>query len=124
MRRFILRRSGESLLSLLGVTVLVFVLSRSTGDPVRLMLGTEGTPEQIADRLGELRDAGVDGINLAHWTLPDSYVEFVDEVMPVLRLRGLARTEYSRGGLRERLTGSAQVNPRHPAARYRGAFRD
>ncbi|PTL72127.1 LLM class flavin-dependent oxidoreductase [Rathayibacter caricis DSM 15933] len=83
-----------------------------------------GTPEQIADRLGELRDAGVDGINLAHWTLPDSYVEFVDEVMPVLRSRGLARTEYSRGGLRERLTGSAQVNPRHPAARYRGAFRD
>ncbi|WP_348520047.1 NtaA/DmoA family FMN-dependent monooxygenase [Arenivirga flava] len=28
------------------------------------------------------------------------------------------------GGLRERLTGSARIDPRHPAARWRGAFRD
>ncbi|KQQ06183.1 MULTISPECIES: NtaA/DmoA family FMN-dependent monooxygenase [unclassified Rathayibacter] len=82
-----------------------------------------GTPEQIADGLAELRDAGVDGINLAHWTLPDTYVDFVDHVMPVLRERGLARSHYEPGGLRERLTGSARVDPRHPAARYRGAFR-
>ncbi|ROP49570.1 MULTISPECIES: NtaA/DmoA family FMN-dependent monooxygenase [unclassified Rathayibacter] len=99
----------------------------TVADLARLTVGRHqrvvGTPEQIADRLSELRDAGVDGINLNHWSLPDSYVEFVDEVMPVLRARGLARSEYAPGGLRERLTGSARLNPRHPAARYRGAFR-
>ncbi|MDY0914806.1 LLM class flavin-dependent oxidoreductase, partial [Rathayibacter festucae] len=99
----------------------------TVADLARLAVGRHqrvvGTPEQIADRLSELRDAGVDGINLNHWTLPDSYVEFVDQVMPVLRSRGLARSHYEPGGLRERLTGSARVNSRHPAARYRGAFR-
>ena len=82
-----------------------------------------GTPEQIADHLAELRSAGVDGINLASWSLPGSYEEWVDHVTPVLQERGLARREYEPGGLRERLTGSARVDESHPAARWRGAFR-
>lgn len=83
-----------------------------------------GTPEQIADHLDELRGAGVDGINLANATLPGTYDEWVDHVVPVLQDRGLAHREYAPGGLRERLTGSARLDPRHPAARWRGAFRD
>lgn len=83
-----------------------------------------GTPEQIADRLVEWQDAGVDGINVINWVLPGSFEEFAEKVLPVLRQRGLAQTEYAPGTLREKLFGRAHLDERHPAARYRGAFRD
>lgn len=84
-----------------------------------------GTPESIADRLGEWRDAGVDGVNVIYQTTPGSFVDFVDHLTPVLQKRGLAQREYGPGPtLRERLFDGrgAHINARHPAARYRGAF--
>jgi hypothetical protein len=56
--------------------------------------------------------------------LPGSYVDFIDHVMPVLRARGLAAPEppSEPGTLRRRLFGTDQLNARHPARRYRGAF--
>ena len=81
-----------------------------------------GTPEQIADQLEKWQAAGVDGINVVNWVIPGSFEEFADKVLPVLRDRGLAQSEYAPGTLREKLFGSALLNPRHPAARYRGAF--
>lgn len=81
-----------------------------------------GTPEQIADRLQEWQDAGVDGINVINWVIPGSFAEFADEVLPVLRERGLAQSEYREGTLRAKLFGTDRLNDRHPAAAYRGAF--
>jgi long-chain alkane monooxygenase len=81
-----------------------------------------GTPEQIADRLAEFRAAGVDGINMFNSTIPGSYSEFIEHVMPVLRERGLAQSEYAPGTLRRKWFGSDRLNERHPATRYRGAF--
>jgi FMN-dependent oxidoreductase (nitrilotriacetate monooxygenase family) len=82
-----------------------------------------GTPEQIADRLEQWREAGVDGINVGNATIPGSYDEFIDHVIPVLRERGLARGESAPVTFRERLFGSGdRLNDRHPAAHYRGAF--
>lgn len=84
-----------------------------------------GTPESIADRLVEWRDAGVDGVNVIYQTTPGSFVDFVDHLTPVLQKRGLAQREYGPGPtLRERLFDGrgAHINARHPAARYRGAF--
>jgi long-chain alkane monooxygenase len=84
-----------------------------------------GTPESIADRLEEWRDAGVDGVNVIYQTTPGSFVDFVDHLTPVLQKRGLAQREYGPGRtLRERLFEGrgARINARHPAARYRGAF--
>jgi FMN-dependent oxidoreductase (nitrilotriacetate monooxygenase family) len=83
-----------------------------------------GTPEQIADVLAEWQAAGVDGINVINWVIPGSFAEFADKVLPVLRARGLAQTEYTEGPLRQKLFGDARLNERHPAARYRGAFAD
>jgi FMN-dependent oxidoreductase (nitrilotriacetate monooxygenase family) len=83
-----------------------------------------GTPEQIADVLERWRDAGVDGINVINWVIPGSFAEFADEVLPVLRERGLAQAEYAEGPLRQKLFGAPRLNDRHPAARYRGAFSD
>ncbi|MET1044612.1 MAG: LLM class flavin-dependent oxidoreductase [Microbacteriaceae bacterium] len=81
-----------------------------------------GTPEQIADQLEIWQDAGVDGINVINWVIPGSFGEFADTVLPVLRERGLAQTDYAAGPLRQKLFGEARLNDRHPAARYRGAF--
>ena len=44
-----------------------------------------GTPEQIADRLEQWQDAGIDGINIINQTIPGSYTDFIDGVLPELR---------------------------------------
>ena len=95
------------------------------GDLARLLARNTtivGTPEQIADQLEVWQAAGVDGINVINWVIPGSFEEFADQVMPELRRRGLAQTEYAEGTLRHKLFGSDHLNERHPAARYRGAF--
>lgn len=82
-----------------------------------------GTPEQIADQLAVWQAAGVDGINVINATIPGSYTEFIEHIMPVLQKRGLARTSYTPGTLRRKLTGRDTLPDTHPAAAYRGAFR-
>src|SRR3954447_2279924 len=48
MLTFILRRLGQSVFVLLGVTVGAFLLVHLSGDPIKLMLPFDATPEQIA----------------------------------------------------------------------------
>lgn len=82
-----------------------------------------GTPEQIVDELERWQDAGIDGVNVMNQILPGSYTDFIEGVLPELRKRGLAQTEYRPGTLREKVFGrGARVEPTHPAARFRGAF--
>ncbi|MBJ7288658.1 LLM class flavin-dependent oxidoreductase [Williamsia sp.] len=81
-----------------------------------------GTPESIADVLEDWRAAGVGGINVVNSTIPGSYEEFIDHVLPVLRDRGLARRDYADGTARRRATGRDRLPDTHPAAAYRGAF--
>lgn len=81
-----------------------------------------GTPEQIADTLAEWQAAGVGGINVINATIPGSYLEFAEHVLPVLRERGLAQHEYAEGTVRRKLSGHDRLPATHPAARYRGAF--
>lgn len=80
---------------------------------------TVGTPEQIADRLASWAEAGADGFNLIYSVTPGSFGDFIDGVVPVLRARGLVRTDYEPGALRQKLTGSPRLPDRHPAAAYR-----
>ncbi|WP_072804250.1 LLM class flavin-dependent oxidoreductase [Rhodococcoides yunnanense] len=99
------------------VTIADFVKQKQ--DTTRLV----GTPEQIADALETWQDAGVDGVNIQYLTTPGTYVDFVDQVIPVLQERGLAQREYAPGALRGKLFGrSNRVESSHPAARWRGAF--
>lgn len=83
-----------------------------------------GTPETIADQLSEWQEAGIDGINLIYHTTPGSFIDFIENVTPILQKRGLAQSEYAEGSFRERLfaEGTARLPDRHPASRYRGAF--
>jgi alkanesulfonate monooxygenase SsuD/methylene tetrahydromethanopterin reductase-like flavin-dependent oxidoreductase (luciferase family) len=80
-----------------------------------------GTPEQLADTFQEWVRAGVDGFNLAYAITPDTFVDFVEGVVPVLQRRGLMQTEYQEGTLREKLFGHghARLRDPHPAAQYR-----
>lgn len=60
-----------------------------------------GTPEQVADTIEEWFHGGAaDGFNIMPPTLPSGLELFVDHVVPILRARGLFRTEYSASTLR------------------------
>ena len=77
-----------------------------------------GAPEQIADRLEEWIDAGVDGFNLSYATLPGSFEDFIEGVVPELQRRGRMQRDYAEGTLREKLFPGRgpRVAPPHPAA--------
>ena len=63
-----------------------------------------GTPEQIADQMESiLEETGGDGFNITPTTMPDSFNEFVDHVVPILQKRGVHRKEYSGTTLRDHL---------------------
>lgn len=66
-----------------------------------------GTPVDVADTIERWFLAGAaDGFNLMPDVFPDGLEVFVDEVVPLLRTRGLFRRAYAETTLRERLTGS------------------
>ncbi|HSF33404.1 MAG TPA: ABC transporter permease [Candidatus Tectomicrobia bacterium] len=48
MQRYILRRVFQSVLTLLVLSVLIFIVCRLTGDPVLLMLPDDASPEDVA----------------------------------------------------------------------------
>lgn len=74
-----------------------------------------GTPEQIADKVQQYADAGVDGFNVVPVTTLGWWDEWVEHVVPVLQKRGLARKEYRPGTLREKLFGKeSQLPATHP----------
>ncbi|MGW2032968.1 LLM class flavin-dependent oxidoreductase [Streptomyces sp. NPDC001811] len=63
-----------------------------------------GTPEQIADHIETwFRSFAADGFHISFPYLPGPAEDFVDHVVPLLRQRGLLRTEYEGGTLRENL---------------------
>ncbi|MGX9964605.1 LLM class flavin-dependent oxidoreductase [Roseomonas sp. F4] len=82
-----------------------------------------GDPAQVADALeGWMREAGVDGFNLSRSVMPESLVDFIDLVVPVLQERGLYKTSYAPGTYREKLFGADRLLPAgHPAAGHRWA---
>ena len=82
-----------------------------------------GTPEQIAQQLATWQEAGIDGINVINATVPGSYTEFIEHIMPELRKRGLAKEAYTPGTLRRKIFGDDRLPLTHPATAYRGAFR-
>lgn len=97
-----------------AATTLVVELARRERLTVRQLIGRlgggrghltfAGTPEQVADAIEEWFTRGAaDGFNIMPAVLPSGLGLFVDHVVPILRARGLLRTEYGpRRTLRER----------------------
>lgn len=72
-----------------------------------------GTAEQVADQLEErFVKEGADGFNIMAPHLPGGLEDFIEQVLPILRRRGLFRTEYEGTTLRENL---GLPFPEHPA---------
>ena len=65
MQRYILRRFFQSVLALLALSLLIFLMSRLTGDPTMLMLPDDASREDIA----QLRHAlGLDqSLPIQYW---------------------------------------------------------
>ncbi|MCW3048299.1 MAG: monooxygenase [Solirubrobacterales bacterium] len=77
-----------------------------------------GTPEQLADLIETWWRAGAaDGFTLMPMVLPRELEDFVDHVVPILRRRGVARTEYAGTTLRDHygLARPARAPLRHAA---------
>lgn len=61
-----------------------------------------GTPEQVADLITEWFTTGAaDGFNVMPPWLPGGFDTFVEQVVPILRRRGLFREEYAGTTLRD-----------------------
>ena len=81
-----------------------------------------GTPAQIADAFEALMEAtDIDGFNLSRTVMPECVEDFVELVIPELQARGIYKTAYAPGTLREKLygPGRARLGTDHPAATAR-----
>ena len=82
-----------------------------------------GTAEQVADTMQDWFESGAcDGFMLSGAVLPQGFDDFVDHVLPILKERGLFRTEYEADTLRGNL-GLPKPENRYAAARKTGASR-
>ena len=83
---------------------------------------TVGSYTDVADTFESwMEGAAVDGFNLAYAVTPETFTDIVDGVIPELQRRGLYKTAYAPGTLREKLNGPGQARlpASHPAARVR-----
>lgn len=85
-----------------------------------------GTPDQIADHIEQLNEAGAGALLVHLISRPGTLKDFVEMVAPELKRRGLMQTEYdpARRTLRDRIFGDGDVLPgTHTGSSYRsGAF--
>lgn len=82
-----------------------------------------GTPEKVADDLEHwMKEADIDGFNIAYVNTPGSFEDLVDLLVPELQRRGLYPTEAVEGRTaREKVygTGQAGVRSDHLASTYK-----
>lgn len=80
-----------------------------------------GSPRTVVDELEAWRDeTGVDGFNLAYTVMPECIDDFVDLVVPEMQRRGIYKTRYTAGTMREKLFGAgARLRKPHPGTAYR-----
>jgi alkanesulfonate monooxygenase len=81
-----------------------------------------GSPKTVADGLvGWMEESGVDGFNVEYIVSPGDFAAFVDHAVPELQRRGVYKTAYQDGTLREKLYGSgrSRLPTNHPGAHFR-----
>jgi alkanesulfonate monooxygenase SsuD/methylene tetrahydromethanopterin reductase-like flavin-dependent oxidoreductase (luciferase family) len=80
-----------------------------------------GSPSRVADELETwMNETGIDGFNLTRQVMPETFVDFVELVVPELQRRGVYKHDYVPGTLREKLFGEGpRLQAPHPGARFR-----
>lgn len=67
-----------------------------------------------------VEDTDVDGFNLAYALTHETFVDAVELLVPELQKRGVYKTEYAPGTLREKLFGAGPRLPEiHPGSAWR-----
>ncbi|MBO0767174.1 MAG: LLM class flavin-dependent oxidoreductase, partial [Solirubrobacterales bacterium] len=65
-----------------------------------------GSPAEVADELQSwVEETDIDGFNLPYAITPGTFEDVVDHIVPELQRRGLYKTEYAPGTLRNKLFG-------------------
>ncbi|MGL4720947.1 MAG: LLM class flavin-dependent oxidoreductase, partial [Kluyvera intermedia] len=63
-----------------------------------------GSAQEVADTLAEIYLSGAaDGFNLMFPLLPGDFDSFTEQVVPILKAKGVMKAEYAAGTLREKL---------------------
>jgi FMN-dependent oxidoreductase (nitrilotriacetate monooxygenase family) len=80
-----------------------------------------GSAGEVAEAMAAWREqTGVDGFNLAYAVMPESFEDAVDLLIPEWQSRGLYKTSYAPGTLREKLFGAGpRLTAPHVAAGFR-----
>jgi FMN-dependent oxidoreductase (nitrilotriacetate monooxygenase family) len=80
-----------------------------------------GSGATVADELQRWMDeTDIDGFNISNVITPGTFAEVVEHVVPELQRRGVYKTSYADGTLREKLFNRGPRLPdTHPAARHR-----
>ncbi len=79
-----------------------------------------GAADKIADELATWSaEAGVDGFNLSRTVVPECFDDIIELVIPILQERGLYKTSYDDGPLRQKLFGAPRLPERHIGGRHR-----
>ena len=99
-------------------TVREVVEHASLGGAGPVLVGSAST---VADGIVQWVEAtGVDGLNLSYGVMPDDFVAVVERLVPALQDRGLYKTGYEAGTLRDKLFGQGRLlQAPHPAAKLR-----
>jgi hypothetical protein len=81
-----------------------------------------GSAEEVADEMQSwVEETGIDGFNLSRVVTPEGLEDFVDLVVPILQERGVYKTAYREGTLRQKLFGGAsgRLQDSHIGASHR-----
>ncbi len=79
-----------------------------------------GSPSSVADQMEWwIEHTGIDGFNLSYTVMPECYEDFVDLVVPELQNRGIYKTEYRSGTLRDKLFAKGdRLGSTHPGSAF------
>jgi len=81
-----------------------------------------GSPKTVADGLmAWMEESGIDGFNVEYVVSPGDFAAVVDLVVPELQRRGVYKTKYAEGTLRQKLYGGTRqyLPSDHPGAAFR-----
>ena len=80
-----------------------------------------GDGSHVADELDAwIVEGEIDGFNLTRTVAPESYEDFIAYVVPALQDRGIYKTAYGKGSLRNRLFGQGnRLSSRHAGSTFR-----
>jgi FMN-dependent oxidoreductase (nitrilotriacetate monooxygenase family) len=99
-------------------TVRRLLAGLALGGRFRPLIGSAG---EVAEEIGRrVAESGIDGFNLVRTVAPGSFIDVADLLVPELQARGLYKTSYAEGTLREKLFGRGpRLGAGHPAAAVR-----